>query len=66
MNHFLAAFFFLESTSKPMVEASEKVGLEIPNLAAPPIHPIERLGNRLKNALPHFGYQDSVVIEWIS
>ena len=66
MNHFLAAFFLLESTSKPMVKASEKVGLQILNLTPPSIHPIERLGNRLKNALPHFGYQDSVVIEWIS
>jgi len=29
MDHFLAAFFLLESTSKPMVEATEKIGLQI-------------------------------------
>jgi hypothetical protein len=66
MDHFLAALFLLESTAKPMVKASEKVSLQIPNLTPPFIHPIERLGNRLKNALPHFSYQDSVVIEWVS
>jgi hypothetical protein len=57
--------FLLEGTSKPMVKASEKVSLQIPNLALPSIHPIERARNRLQNTLPHFSYQDSVVIEWI-
>jgi hypothetical protein len=66
MDHFLAALLLLESTSKPMVKAPEKVSLQIPNLTPPSIHPIERPANRLKNALPHFSYQDSVVIEWIS
>ena len=66
MDHFLAALFLLESTSKPMVKASEKVSLQIPYLTPPSIRPIERPGNRLKNALPHFRYQDSVVSEWIS
>jgi hypothetical protein len=65
MDCFLAALFFLESTSKPMVKASEQVGFQIPNLTPPSIHPIERPRNRLQNALPHFSYQDSVVIEWI-
>jgi hypothetical protein len=66
MDRFLTALFLLESTSKPMVKASEKVSLQIPNLAPPSIHPIERPANRLQNALPHFCYQDSVIIEWIS
>ena len=48
-----------------MVKASEKISLQIPNLTPPSIHPIERHGNRLQNALPHFSDQDSVVIEWI-
>jgi hypothetical protein len=65
MDHFPAALFLLESTCEPMVKASEKVSLQIPNLAPPSIHPIERPRNRLQNALPHFSYQDSVVIEWI-
>jgi hypothetical protein len=66
MDRFLAALFLLESTPKPMVKASEKVSLQIPDLTALSIHPIERPGNRLQNALPHFSYQDSFVIEWIS
>jgi hypothetical protein len=63
MDHFLAALFLLESTSEPMVKASEKVSLQILNLTPPSIHPIERPRNRLQNALPHFSYQDFVVIE---
>jgi len=65
MDHFLAALFLLESTPKPVVKASEKVSLQIPNLAPPSIHPIERPRDRLQNALPHFSDQDFVVIEWI-
>jgi hypothetical protein len=38
MDHFFAAFFLLESTSEPMVEASEKIRLQILNLTAPSIH----------------------------
>ena len=64
-DRFLAALFLLQSTAKPMVEASEKISLQIPDLTPPSIHPIERLGNRLQNALPHFSDQESVVIEWI-
>jgi hypothetical protein len=64
-DRFLAALFLLERTAKPMVKASEKISLQIPDLSAPSIHPIERPRNRLQNALPHFSYQDSVVIEWI-
>src|SRR5579863_629811 len=64
-NRFLTAFFLLQSTAKPMVKASVKISLQIPNLTPPSIHPTERPGNRLQNALPHFSYQDSVVIEWV-
>src|SRR4029077_4852101 len=46
MDCFLAALFLLESTSKSMVKASEKVSLQIPNLTPPSIHPIQRPANR--------------------
>ena len=64
-DRFLAALFLLQSTVKPMVKASEKISLQIPDLTPPSIHPIERHGNRLQNAFPHFSDQESVVIEWI-
>ncbi|MGA7766801.1 MAG: hypothetical protein WCA27_11335 [Candidatus Sulfotelmatobacter sp.] len=64
-DRFLTALFLLQSTVKPMVKAAEKISLQISDLARPSFHPIERHGNRLQNAFPHFSDQKSVVIEWI-
>jgi hypothetical protein len=64
-DRFLTALFLLQSTVKPMVKASEKISLQIPDLTPPSIHPIEGRGNRLQNVLPHLSDQEFVVIEWI-
>ena len=64
-DRFLTALFLLQSTVKPMVKAAEKISLQISDLALPSFHAIERHGNRLQNAFPHFSDQKSVVIEWI-
>jgi len=65
VDRFLTALFLLDGTAKPMVKAPEKVSLQIPNLTAPSIQPIESPRNRLQNAFPDFSDQDSFVIEWV-
>ena len=61
-DHFFAPLLLPQSTVKPMVKTSKKISLQIPDLTPPSIHPFERHGNRLQNALPHFSDQESVVI----